>query len=352
MRICVFGAGAIGGLIATRFALVGEDVTVTVIDRDQHLAAIKSEGIKLEWHDSSVQTAKVNAVDRAADAGRHDLIVLAVKAQFLEQIASEIQHLLDHETVVMTVQNGIPWWYFQKHGGKFDGKRLRSLDPSGILTDKIDVNQIIACVVYSAAVVIAPGIIRHVEGDRFPVGELDGQETDRVKRVSDLFVRAGLKSRVLTDVRSELWLKALGTLSLNPISALTHATMVDICQFPETKRLAATMMREAQTMAEKLGITFRHTIDKRIEGAEAVGAHKTSMLQDVEDGRPLETDALMGAILEIGKLTETPSPAIESVYALVKLLEKVKGRPMLEEVKLSSSNNGVQDDKGRPQARR
>lgn len=322
MRICIFGVGAIGGLLASKFAFVGEDVTVINHDQ-QHLAAIKSNGIKLQRPDGSVQTAKLKTVDRAAHAGRHDLVVLAVKAQSLEEIANDIQHLLDPETVVMTVQNGIPWWYFQRHGGEFDGKRLQSLDPSGILINSIDVNRIIACVVYPAAVVVAPGIIRHIEGDRIPVGELDGQETNRVRRIHDLFVKAGLKSRVLNDIRSEIWLKALGTLSLNPISALTHARMVDICRFPETRRLATTMMREAQTIAEKLGITFRHTIEKRIEGAEAVGAHKTSMLQDVEAGRSLETNALMGAILEIGELTETPAPTIESVYALVKLLDKV-----------------------------
>jgi ketopantoate reductase len=321
MRICVVGAGAIGGLIAAKLALAGN--RVTVIDVGPHLAAIKANGLKLEWHDGKVETAKVKAVDKAADAGKQDLVVLAVKAHYLDQVAKDIDHLLDPDTMVLTVQNGLPWWYFQKLGGKYDNKKLESLDPTGILTKKIDANRLIGCVVYPAAAVTALGVIHHVEGDRFPVGELDGKETERVKRVHDLLVKAGLKSRVLKDIRSEIWLKAWGNLSFNPISALTHATLVDICQFPETRHLAARMMEEAETIAKKLGVTFRVSIEKRIAGAESVGAHKTSMLQDVEAGRSLETEALIGSILEMAKLTETPVPAIEAVYALVKLLNKV-----------------------------
>jgi 2-dehydropantoate 2-reductase len=320
-KICVVGAGAIGGLMAAKFALAGEDVTV--IDQGAHLAAIKKNGLKLEWHDGKVQTAKMKAVDKANDAGKQDIVVLAVKAHFLDQVVRDIDSMLTPDTIVLTVQNGLPWWYFQKLGGQYDNQRLKSLDPSGVLTKKIDANRIIGCVVYPAAAVTAPGVIHHVEGDRFPIGELDGKETSRVKELHDVFVKAGLKSRVLDDIRSEIWLKAWGNLSFNPISALTHATLVDICQFAETRQLAATMMKEAQDIAQKLGVTFRVSIDKRIAGAESVGAHKTSMLQDVEAGRSLETEALIGSILEMAKLTNTPAPAIESVYALVKLLNKV-----------------------------
>jgi ketopantoate reductase/2-keto-4-pentenoate hydratase/2-oxohepta-3-ene-1,7-dioic acid hydratase in catechol pathway len=320
-RICVVGAGAIGGLLAAKFALAGEDVTV--IDQGAHLAAIQKNGLKLEWHDGKVQTAKMKAVSKAADAGKQDLVVLAVKAHFLDQVVRDIDHLMDKDTVVLTVQNGLPWWYFQKLGGKYDNQRLESLDPSGVLSKKIPADRLVGCVVYPAAAVTAPGVIHHVEGDRFPIGELDGKTQARTKSLHDLFVKAGLKSRVLKDIRSEIWLKAWGNLSFNPISALTHATLVDICQFAETRALAATMMKEAQEIAEKLGVTFRVTIDKRIAGAESVGAHKTSMLQDVEAGRSLETEALIGSILEMAKITNTPAPAIESVYALVKLLNKV-----------------------------
>jgi ketopantoate reductase len=321
IKVCVVGAGAIGGLVAAKLALAGNDVTV--IDLGPHLAAIKANGLKLEWHDGKVETAKVKAVEKAAEAGKQDLVVLAVKAHYLDQIAKDIDSLLGPETMVMTVQNGLPWWYFQRLGGKYDGKKLESLDPTGVHGKKIDPARIIGCVVYPAAAVTAPGVIHHVEGDRFPIGELDGKETERVRRLHDVLVKAGLKSRVLKDIRSEIWLKAWGNLSFNPISALTHATLVDICQFAETRALAARMMEEAAAIAKKLGVTFRVTIEKRIQGAEGVGAHKTSMLQDVEAGRSLETEALIGSILEMARLTDTPAPAIESVYALVKLLNKV-----------------------------
>ncbi|HYW64520.1 MAG TPA: 2-dehydropantoate 2-reductase [Bradyrhizobium sp.] len=319
--MCIVGAGAIGGLLAAKFALAGEDVTV--IDQGAHLAAIQKNGLKLEWHDGKVQTARMKAVNKPAEAGKQDIVVLAVKAHFLDQVVRDIDTLLGPETIVLTVQNGLPWWYFQRLGGQYDNHKLESLDPSGVLTKHIDPKRIVGCVVYPAAAATAPGVIHHVEGDRFPIGELDGKETARVRELHDVFIKAGLKSMVLPDIRSEIWLKAWGNLSFNPISALTHATLVDICQFAETRALAATMMKEAQEIAQKLGVTFRVSIDKRIAGAEAVGAHKTSMLQDVEAGRSLETEALIGSILEMAKLTNTPAPAIESVYALTKLLNKV-----------------------------
>ena len=320
-KICVVGAGAIGGLLAAKFALAGEDVTV--IDQGAHLAAIQKNGLKLEWHDGKVQTARMRAVNKPADAGKQDIVVLAVKAHFLDQVVRDIDSLLGPDTVILTVQNGLPWWYFQRLGGQYDNHKLESLDPSGVLTKNIDPKRLIGCVVYPAAAATAPGVIHHVEGDRFPIGELDGKDTPRVRELHDVFIKAGLKSMVLPDIRSEIWLKAWGNLSFNPISALTHATLVDICQFAETRELAATMMKEAQDIAQKLGVTFRVSIDKRIAGAEAVGAHKTSMLQDVEAGRSLETEALIGSILEMARLTNTAAPAIESVYALVKLLNKV-----------------------------
>lgn len=321
MRVCVIGAGAIGGTMAVKLALAGEDVSV--IDRGAHLAAIRSNGLKLRWKDGAVFSAKVRAFDHAGDAGEQDLIVLGVKSYDLEQASQHIRPLLGAETVVMTVQNGIPWWYFQRHGGEFDGRTLKTLDPNDTLARAIGAERIIGCVAYPAASIVAPGVIEHIEGERFPIGELDGQETDRAGRISEALIRAGLKSRVISDIRSEIWLKALGSLTFNPISALSHATMEEICQFAETRQLAADMMKEAEIVAEKLGIKFRHTIEKRLEGAEKVGAHKTSMLQDVEAGRPLETEALVGSILELGKLTGTQTPAIATVYSLVRLLENV-----------------------------
>ncbi|MGB6346252.1 MAG: 2-dehydropantoate 2-reductase [Methyloceanibacter sp.] len=322
MRICIIGAGAIGGLLAVKLAGAGE--AVSVIDRGAHLAAIRVNGLQLHWDDGSVLKAKVNACETAAEAGKQDLVVLAVKAYDLEAATKDIEDLLGPETMVMTVQNGIPWWYFETAGGSFEGKRMQSLDPAGILSDKIDADRIIGCVSYPAASLSAPGIIHHVEGIRFPLGELDGRETERAKLVSETLIRSGLKSRVLTDIRSELWLKAWGSLAFNPISVLTHATMAGICRCPETRQLAVTMMTEAQAIASKLGISFRHTIEERVIGAENVGEHKTSMLQDLEAGMPLETEALVGAILEMGRLTKTETPVIEAVYGMVKLRDEVR----------------------------
>jgi len=320
MKICIVGAGAIGGMLAVKLNFTGN--AVSVIDRGAHLAAIKNKGLHLHWQDGTIWKANVKACDNAAEAGEQDLVVLGVKAYDLERAADEIDALLGPETMVMTVQNGIPWWYFQKEGGQFDGKRLESLDPNGVLAARVDADRIMGCVAYPAAALVSPGVIEHVEGERFPVGELDSRETERAKMVSDALIKAGFKSRVITDIRAEMWLKAWGSLTFNPISALSHATMAGICRFPETRRLAVAMMTEAQDVASKLGITFRHTIEQRVEGAEKVGEHKTSMLQDLEAGKPLEVEALIGAILEMGRMTDTPTPVIESVYALVKLLDQ------------------------------
>lgn len=322
MRVCVVGAGAIGGLIGARLSLAGE--AVTVIDQGAHLEAIRKQGLRLIWEDGSEYLAdKISATSSFEEAGEQDCVILGLKAHYLEAVAPKLEPLLGPETTIITVQNGIPWWYFQRHGGPHEGHRLQTLDPTGILGKSIDPARIIGCVVYPAAEVTAPGVIKHVEGDRLPVGELDGSESERVQAIHDMFINAGFRSRVLDDVRSEIWLKAWGNLSFNPISALTHATLEDICLFPDTRELAATMMQEAQDIATKLGITFRHTIEKRIAGAEAVGAHKTSMLQDVELGRSLEIEALVGAVLEMGRLTQIPAPSIKAVYACVKLLNKV-----------------------------
>lgn len=320
MKVCVVGAGAIGGLMAVKLALAGN--AVTVVDQGAHLAAIQKQGLKLIWEDGSELTSPVRAVASAAEAGQQDLVILAVKAHFLDQIARDIGSLLDEDTMIVTVQNGMPWWYFHGFGGDLDGRRLDTLDPTGLLQRHIPGERIVGCVVYPAAAVTGPGVITHVEGDRFPVGELDGTASARVQALHDLLVDSGFRSRILDDIRSEIWLKAWGNLSFNPISALTHATLEDICRFPQTRALAATMMAEAQAIGERLGVTFRHTIEKRIAGAESVGRHKTSMLQDVEAGRSLETEALIGSILEMGRLTDTPAPAIEAVYACVLLLNK------------------------------
>jgi 2-dehydropantoate 2-reductase len=321
MKICVVGAGSIGGLLGVKLALAGEDVTL--IARGGHLRAIRDNGLRISYADGSFEVASdVKATRDMGACGPQDLVILGLKAHQIEPVVDDIRSLFGPDTMVLTIQNGLPWWYFQRHGGEFDGYRIDTLDADGRLTDGIEARRIIGCIAYPAATIVRPGVIRHIEGTRFPVGELDGSQSERAQRVSETLIRAGFKSPVLTDIRSEIWLKAWGNLSFNPISALCHATLVDICQFGPTRELAANMMAEAQTIAGKLGVTFRVPLEKRIAGAEKVGKHKTSMLQDVEAGRALETEALIGAVLELGRLTDTPTPTIGAIYAAVKLLAR------------------------------
>lgn len=321
MKICVVGAGAIGGYLGVKLALAGEDVTL--IARGAHLEAIRNNGLKLIMHDGSEHVAKnVKATSSMAEAGVQDLVILGMKAHQLPPVAADLRAMFGPHTLVVPTQNGIPFWYFQKHGGELDGRIVESVDPGGVCVSNIEKERIIGCVVYPASEIAAPGVIRHIEGDRFPVGELDGTETERVRRVSETFIKAGFKSPILANVRAEMWLKLWGNLTFNPISALSHSTLADICQYPLSRDLAANMMTEAQTVANKLGIEFRVPLEKRIAGAEKVGKHKTSMLQDLEVGRPLEVDALVGAVVELGRMTHTPTPYIDAVYALTKLLNK------------------------------
>lgn len=321
MKIAIIGAGAIGGYVGVKLALAGEDVTFIV--RGANLEAIRTKGMKLIMHDGAEHVATgVKATDDYAEAGPQDLVILAMKAHQVEAVAKDLPRLLGPETAVVTMQNGIPYWYFHKHGGPLEGSRVQSVDPGGMLSEMIPPRRVIGCVVYPASELVAPGVVRHIEGDRFPLGEPDGSISERVTRISECFGKAGFKAPVLDNIRSEIWLKLWGNLTFNPISALAHSTLVDICQYPLSRQLAASMMGEAQEVAHKLGIQFRVTLDKRIAGAEKVGKHKTSMLQDIEAGRAPEIDALVGSVVELGRLTQTPTPHIDTVYALVKLLAR------------------------------
>jgi len=325
VRICIIGAGAIGGMLGARLALAGE--TVTFVEKNAaHADAIRGRGLRIEGEGGDVVATGITVTDDLRSAGTHDLVIVAVKAHQIPAIAQEMRALFTPQTIVMTVQNGIPWWYFFKHGGPHDGRRIEAVDPGGLIDEAIERERIVGCIVYPAGEVIAPGVIHVVEGNRFSVGELDGAHTERIEALQAMLVRAGFKSYVLDDIRGEIWLKLWGNLSFNPISALTRQTLAGICRNPHTRALAASMMGEAQSIGEKLGVTFRHTIEKRIAGAEGVGEHKTSMLQDVEAGRALEIEALVGAVVELGRLTETPTPHIESVYDAVKGLDETLSR--------------------------
>ncbi len=330
MKIAIIGVGAIGGFVGARLAHAGEDVTF--IARGANLEALKTHGIRLVMGDGSEQAVpRVKATADYAAAGAHDLVILAMKAHQVEAVARDVPKLFGPDTVVVPMQNGIPYWYFHGHGGALAGSRVKSVDPHGVIRDCIPCERVIGCVVYPATELLSHGVIKHVEGNRFPVGEPDGSTSDRVKQVSECFIRGGLQAPVLTDIRSEIWLKLWGNLTFNPISALSRATLAGICQYPLSRALAHSMMTEAQNIAGKLDITFRVPIEKRIAGAERVGHHKTSMLQDIEAGRTLEIDALLGSVVELARLTDTPTPHLDTVYALTKLLAKSleEDRPLL-----------------------
>ncbi len=319
MRVCIVGAGAIGGLLGVRLALSGEHVSV--LARTSTLDAIRSDGMKLIEPDGSVLVAtNVAASDDFASLGPQDLVILALKAHQIVEIAPQLAALYDESTVVLPLQNGVPWWFFQKFPGPFEGRRLQTLDPDGTLERHIPPERIVGSIAYPAAERDAPGVFRLIEGDRFPVGELDGERSPRVTAIARVLTDAGFKSRVLTDIRSHLWVKAWGNMAMNPISALTGATLAEICQFPATRSLAAQMMVESSEVAEKLGLHLRLSVEQRIEGAEKVGDHKTSMLQDVEAGRVLEIEPLIGSFIELGRLTTTDMPTTQTVYSLVSLL--------------------------------
>jgi 2-dehydropantoate 2-reductase len=335
LKIAIVGAGAIGGYVGFRLAHAGEDVTF--IARGANLEALRKRGIRLVGVDGEEQAvANIKATDDYAAAGPQDLVILAIKAHQVEAVALEVPKLFGPDTVVVPMQNGIPYWYFHRYAGALAGTRVRSVDPSGLIGEHIPCERVIGCVVYPAAELLAPGVVKHVEGNRFPVGEPDGTTSARVERVSQCFVKGGLQAPILSDIRSEIWLKLWGNLTFNPISALSRATLVDICQFPPSRAVAAAMMTEAQTVANKLGATFRVPLEKRIAGAERVGHHKTSMLQDVEAGRTLEIDALLGSVVELARLTQTPTPTIDTVYALTKLLAK-----SLDESRASSASGAA-----------
>lgn len=317
MRVCIYGAGAIGGLVGGLLARKG-DAEISLIARGPHLAAIRENGLTVEGTDETFVIDNIRATDNPAELGPQDYVIIALKAHSVSAIVDQMQPLLGPDTAVVTAQNGVPWWYFYGVEGSDRNKRIKAVDPTGKIWDTIGPERAIGSVVYQAAEVARPGVIAHMAGDRFPVGEPTGERTARVKELSRLLIAAGLKAPVRTDIRSDIWVKLWGNLSFNPISALTGATLNKICENPETRLLAKTMMLEAQAIGESLGIVYPIDVDKRIEGAAGVGAHKTSMLVDLESGRPMEIDALVSSVQELGIITGHKTPTIDTVAALLK----------------------------------
>jgi 2-dehydropantoate 2-reductase len=321
LRIAVVGAGAIGGYLGAKLSLAGEQVTF--IARNRNLQAINANGFRLVLEDGREEHAPaVKAVQRMAEAGPQDVVLLTVKAHQVVDLLPELRDLFGPQTAVVTMINGIPWWYFHKLAGPHEGRGLDSVDPGGRLAAAIEPERVIGSVVYPAAELVEPGVVKVIEGNRFTIGEPDGARSERIEALSQALMKAGFKAPVAKDIRSEIWVKLWGNLSFNPISALTHATLEDICRFPATRALAASMMGEAQRVAEALGVKFKISLEQRIAGAEAVGAHKTSMLQDVEHGRALELEALVGSVVELGRITGVPTPTIDAVYAATSLLAR------------------------------
>lgn len=322
MRVAVFGAGAIGGYVGAKLALAGVDVTL--VARGEHLRAMQSDGLRLiEGESESV--ARAHCTADAAEAGEVDYVFLALKAHQVASAMDQLRPLLRRDTAVVTAQNGVPWWYFYRHGGPLEGRRLESVDPDGRVWDAIGPERAIACVVYPACEIVAPGVIRHIEGERFTLGEPDGSRSERVVALSKALMGAGLKAPVRPNIRNEIWVKLWGNVAFNPISALTRATLEDICRDPATRAFARALMVEVEAIAGALGEKMPVGVDARIEGAERVGAHKTSTLQDLEAGRPPEIDAMVGAVVELARLTGVPTPNLDALYGMTSLLARRLG---------------------------
>jgi 2-dehydropantoate 2-reductase len=322
VRIAVFGAGAIGGYLAVGLAQAGQDVTV--IARGTHLEAIRASGLTLLEGDAR-RTAHPAATDRPEEAGPQDYVIVTLKAHSLPPVADRLRAMLGPDTAVVTAMNGVPFWYFHGLEGPWRDRRVESVDPGGVLWDTIGPERCIGCVVYPACEVVEPGVIRHVELDRFSLGEPDGSRSERVQNLAKALIEAGFKAPVRPLIRDEIWTKLWGNLCFNPISALTTATLDLVATDPGTRAVARAMMLEAKQIGEKLGVRFAIDVDKRIDGAAAVGAHRTSMLQDLERGRPMEIDALVTAVQELGRLTGTSTPTIDTVLALVRQRAGVAG---------------------------
>lgn len=322
MRIAVYGAGAIGGLLGARLAASGADVGL--IARGPHLAAMQEHGLELRHGGQSVVT-RPRATRDPAELGVQDYVIVTLKAHQVPGVVPAMQPMLGPDTTVVMAVNGVPWWYFHGLDGPWKDRRLASVDPGDVQWHGIGPDRVLGCIVYPAAEVVEPGVVELVEGDRFSLGEPSGERSERAEKLSALLVAAGLKAPVRPRIRDEMWVKLWGNLSFNPLSALTGATLDVLASDPGTRAAARAMMLEAQAVAERLGVRFAISVDKRIDGAGAVGAHKTSMLQDLERGRPLEIDALVGAVQEMGRLVEVPTPAIDLVLGLVRLRARTAG---------------------------
>ena len=322
MRICIYGAGAIGGYMAAELAFAGYDVSL--VARGPHLAAIKEKGLTL-IKDGETRTAKIKATDKPSDLGPQDYVVITLKAHSVPAVVDAMKPLLGPDTAVVPAVNGVPWWYFHKLPGPWENHRLKSVDPGDVQWNGIGPERAIGCVVYPACEVPEPGVIQHYDGDRFALGEPDGAKSERIQKLSEALIKAKMKAPIRPRIRDDIWVKLWGNMTFNPLSILTLATLDVVTSDPGTRALLRTMMEEGKAIGEKLGVKFAIEIEKRIDGANAVGAHKTSMLQDLERGRPIELDALLTAVIELGQLVGVKTPYCDTIFALARQRAQVAG---------------------------
>ncbi len=323
MKICIFGAGAIGGYLAHGLAKVN-GIELSLIARGPHLAAMRENGLTLETENAR-DIVTVTATDAPYELGPQDYVFICLKAHQAWESAEWVKPLLGPDTVVITCQNGVPWWYFHSLPGEHDDRRLSSVDSDNRQWDIIRPERAIGCVVYPATELVRPGIVKHVYGNKFALGEPDGSLSERCRKIADVLEWAGFDAPVLEDIRSEIWLKLWGNLCFNPISALTRATLDVVATDPDTRATADLMMQEAERIAIRLGATFRVPRERRINGAARVGPHRTSMLQDLEKGRAMEIDALVTAVQEMGQIADIPTPCIDIVLGLARQLGRTQG---------------------------
>ena len=323
MKIAIVGAGAIGAFLGAKLALSGEDVYL--IARGPHLRAMQANGVRVRSPEGDFE-AHPTATGDYESIGPVDYVFLTVKAHSLTAIAPNLSPLLGPETAVVSAQDGIPWWYFQNHGGPFDGTSIESVDPGGVIAKAIDPSRIIGCVIYPSTVIVEPGVIEHIEGNRFSIGELDGSSSERCKRLAAALIGAGFRAPIRGHIRHDMWVKLLGNVVFNPMSALTGATLVEMADHPETSDIVRAVMAEADAVAEGLGVRLPLTIEQRMEGAKKVGAHKTSMLQDLEAGRPMELESVVGVVIELGEKLGLPMPHTKTLYSCASLLDQVRAK--------------------------
>jgi len=315
-KICVFGAGAIGGYIGARLAHKAE-ADISLVARGPHLAAMEANGLTLKQGEETF-TVHPRVTSDPKSLGAQDFVIVTVKAHALPLVLDSLQPLLGKDTAILFAQNGLPWWYFYKHGGPYDGRRLESVDPGGKIWEKLGPERALGSVVWQAAEIEGPGIIAHAYGDRMPIAEPSGEKTARAMLLSKLLMSSGIKSPVRGNLRDEIWLKLWGNLSFNPVSVLTQGTLLQLATDKGTRKVIRNMMEEARTVADALGVKFSVDIDERISMAEKVGNHRTSMLQDVEAGRATELDSLLGVVIELAQMVGIATPTLNLVYDLTK----------------------------------